>query len=192
MTKLIVFIVMLSLTEHCIAQIMPVLATEQVNIAVDPLAAKVLPEDAAMPEGTNATVLASPLTNKKETGNALATSGLSPARSIIKVLGALMVVLLVIVVVAGLLKRTGFTALKRGKQLVLRETLNVGAKERLVVVDFAGESLLIGVASGKVNLVKAVPMLGFDSSELPSPHLGAKTAMDFQHKLNEFLLKGQK
>ncbi|HEY7772668.1 MAG TPA: flagellar biosynthetic protein FliO [Marinagarivorans sp.] len=124
--------------------------------------------------------------------NGLTASGLSPSRSIGKVALALIVVVGLIFAVAALLKRAGLSSLNRGKQLVLRESLSVGAKERLVVVDFAGESLLLGVASGKVSLVKSVPLLGVDSSDLPAAHLGARNPLDFQHKLNEFLLKGQK
>lgn len=124
--------------------------------------------------------------------NNLTASGLSPSRSIGKVVLALIVVVGLIFAVAAVLKRAGLSSLNRGKQLVLRESLSVGAKERLVVVDFAGESLLIGVASGNVNLVKSVPLLGVDSSNSPAAHLGARNPLDFQHKLNEFLLKGQK
>lgn len=160
----------------------------------DETALSVLPEGdqvlAAPSEISDATKSVKPTVVSSH--NALTASGLNPSRSIGKVALALIFVVGVILAAAAILKRSGLSPLNRGKQLVLRESLSVGSKERLVVVDFAGESLLIGVASGKVNLVKSVPLLGVDNSSLPAAHLGARNPLDFQHKLNEFLLKGQK
>lgn len=190
MKVLIVFMVMLVWSPLCVSQAAPVIATEQAHILIDPLIETTLLNHSVDDKATEPAAFK--LGVQDNDSGTLSSSGISPSRSIVKVIGALGVVLLIIFAVANIAKRTGFTTINRGKKMVLRETLSVGAKERLVVVDFAGESLLIGVASGKVNLVKSVPLLGFDSSELPAPHLGAKTAMDFQNKLNEFLLKGQK
>lgn len=192
MKVLIVLMVMLSWSPLSVSQAAPVIATEQALILIDPLIESTLINGAVKAEAAEPAAFQLGSRNTDAPSSTLSSSGMSPSRSIVKVIGALGVVLLVIFGVASIAKRTGLTAINRSKKLVLRETLTVGSKERLVVVDFAGESLLIGVASGKVSLVKSVPLLGFDSSELPAPHLGAKTAMDFQHKLNEFLLKGQK
>jgi flagellar protein FliO/FliZ len=120
------------------------------------------------------------------------TPQVSVYKSIIKVIGALMLVLCIIFLLAVVVKRSGFQGGSRGKKIVIRESLSLGPKEKLVLVDFAGESLLIGVAAGRVSLVKSTPLLK-DKIESPARcTLGARNAIDFQHKLNEFLLKGQK
>ena len=112
------------------------------------------------------------------------------ATSIIKMLGGLAVVVTFIFLVAALARRTGLTQMVKYKKIHLRETIAIGTKERLVLVDFYGQSLLLGVSEGSIALLKTVPQSQNEVTEPTS--LGAKTVTDFQQKLNAFLLKGQK
>ena len=112
------------------------------------------------------------------------------AASIIKMLGGLAVVVTFIFLVAALARRTGLTQMVKYKKIHLRETIAIGTKERLVLVDFYGQSLLLGVSQGSIALLKTVPQSQNEVTEPTS--LGAKTVTDFQQKLNAFLLKGQK
>lgn len=107
-----------------------------------------------------------------------------------KVVLGLALVLGVIGLLAWLSKKIGIQRLVNHKKIRLRESINVSSKEKLILVDFAGESLLLGVGGGRITLIKSMPELPAAQSEPVKPSLGAKNALDFQHKLNEFLLKG--
>lgn len=115
---------------------------------------------------------------------------ISMSEVVVKVVIGLGIVLVVIGLLAWLSNKTGINRLANNKKIRLRESVSLSSKEKLVIVDFAGESLLLGVGGGKVSLLKSVPQLPLTQAQQSKSSLGAKNALDFQHKLNEFLLKG--
>jgi flagellar protein FliO/FliZ len=116
----------------------------------------------------------------------------STTATLLKALGGLMVVVCTIFLASALAKRVGLTNVSLRKRIQLRENVVVGNKERLVLVDFAGQSLLLGVTAGSISLLKTVPQINVGQNVAAKENsLGAKTALDFQQKLNAFLLKGQ-
>lgn len=89
-----------------------------------------------------------------EVASAPAASG---ATGIGQVMFALVIVLVAVFVAAVLLKRLrGFTGGGSGGIEVLSQA-SVGNKERVVIVRVAGHRLLLGVASGQVNLLQTLP-----------------------------------
>lgn len=130
----------------------------------------------------------SPYFKGKTSGNH--QSSISIGEVLIKVFIGLAIVLSIIGLLAWLSNKAGINRLTQHKKIHLRESLNLSAKEKLVIVDFSGESLLLGVTTGKISLLKSVSQLPVAKGDEEKPVLGAKNALDFQHKLNEFLLKG--
>lgn len=64
-------------------------------------------------------------------------------------------VFLVALVVAGwwLVQRAGGLQIKSGNGLRVVTALSVGPRERVVLIEIAGEQMLLGVAPGRVNLL---------------------------------------
>ncbi|HSG62137.1 MAG TPA: flagellar biosynthetic protein FliO [Pseudomonadales bacterium] len=80
----------------------------------------------------------------------LATTG---AGQMLTVIGALLLVIAAIYAsVWGIKRLSHFTQQGEG-QLKLISGLMVGPKERVILIDCAGQKLLLGVASGQVNLL---------------------------------------
>ncbi|WP_394202191.1 FliO/MopB family protein [Marinagarivorans algicola] len=117
-------------------------------------------------------------------------ASISKAELLMKVVLGLVFVLGVIGLLAWLSKKTGIYRLANHKKICLRESVNLSNKEKLILVDFAGESLLLGVGGGRITLIKSIPELPTAKAESVKTSLGANNALDFQHKLNSFLLKG--
>ncbi len=76
---------------------------------------------------------------------------------------ALLGVLALIVGLGWLLKRMPGSGFKPAEGLRVVASLNVGAKERVVVVDVNGEQLLLGVTAGGINTLHRLP------EPLPAP-----------------------
>lgn len=123
--------------------------------------------------------------------------GLSTKDVLLKVFFGLFIVLGLITVIAWLSKKTGIHRLANNKNIKLKETLSLTSKEKLVVVDFYGESLLLGVGPGGIALLKSVPEQSFEkngsSNDVSSQSsLSANNEKDFKNKLNEFIMKGSR
>jgi flagellar protein FliO/FliZ len=107
-----------------------------------------------------------------------------------RVLFALTLVILAVVALAWVSKKLGLAQTGGRRYLRLREQLVLGHKERLILVDFAGETLLLGVTSQQIQLLQGAPQLP-EQGESLSP-LAARNTADFQKKLHAFLTKGHK
>jgi flagellar protein FliO/FliZ len=80
--------------------------------------------------------------------------------------GAVLALLGVLALIVGLgwvLKRMPGSGFKPADGLRVVASLNVGAKERVVVVDINGEQLLLGVTAGGINTLHRLP------EPLPTP-----------------------
>lgn len=76
------------------------------------------------------------------------------------IFGALVALLLVIALILGLawlLKRMPGSGFRQNDQLRLVASTAVGAKERLVVVEVAGQQLLLGVTAGGITRLHTLP-----------------------------------
>lgn len=76
---------------------------------------------------------------------------------------ALLAVLALIVGLGWLLKRLPGAGFRPAEGLKLVASLNVGAKERVVVVDVNGQQLLLGITAGGISALHALP------EPLPAP-----------------------
>lgn len=90
-----------------------------------------------------------------------------------QVFGALVVVVVLIVVLGMASQRLRLGRGATGRHLRIVDALALGARERLLLVDVAGERVLIGVAGGHIARLHVLPPGGAEatdtSAELPAP-----------------------
>lgn len=89
---------------------------------------------------------------------------------------ALLAVLALIVGLGWLLKRMPGSGFRPAEGLRVVASLNVGAKERVVVVEVNGEQLLLGVTAGGIRTLHQLP------APLPTP--APARLPDFKHLPN--------
>jgi len=93
--------------------------------------------------------------------------------------GAVMALLAVLALIVGLgwlLKRMPGSGFRPAEGMRVVASLNVGAKERVVVVEVNGTQLLLGVTAGGINTLHALP------EPLPTPP--PPRLPDFKHLPN--------
>ena len=91
------------------------------------------------------------------------------------IFGALVALVLVIALILGLawlLKRMPGSGFRQNDQLRLVASTAVGAKERLVVVDVAGQQLLLGVTAGGITRLHTLPEPLPDATVPQMPQFG--------------------
>lgn len=77
--------------------------------------------------------------------------------SVFQVIFSLVLVLALVMLAAWLMKRTRLPRQGQGPQLKLISSLAVGQRERVVVVEFRGTWIVLGVAPGQVNALQTLP-----------------------------------
>lgn len=105
----------------------------------------------------------------------------------INIAGALLIILLAIMVTAWLVRRCGVVPhrLKGQKGLAIVTILSVGQRERIVLVNSAGEWLLLGVTANHITLLATLDKDAMQQvSSEPSPAL-------FQNFLMQKLAKNK-
>lgn len=101
--------------------------------------------------------------------------------------GAVFMLVLVLGLIVGLgwlLKRLPGGAFRPAEGLKVVASINVGAKERVVVVDVNGQQLLLGVTAGGISTLHQLPE--------PLPQTPAPTLPDFKQLPNFAQLLSQK
>lgn len=101
--------------------------------------------------------------------------------------GAMMALLAVLALIVGLgwlLKRLPGSGFRQAEGLKLVASLNVGAKERVVVVEVNGQQLLLGVTAGGIATLHALPE--------PLPPVAPATLPNLKHLPNFAQLLQQK
>ncbi len=86
-------------------------------------------------------------------GAVTGAAGLSGGGSVLEMIGSLMLVLVVIFALAFVARRLQGAHFSRSTALRLHSGIQVGAKERVVIVDAGGQQFLVGVAPGSVRLL---------------------------------------
>ncbi|EPJ45997.1 MAG: hypothetical protein OFPII_23370 [Osedax symbiont Rs1] len=98
----------------------------------------------------------------------------------------LVAVLVVIFLLAWLMRRVTGLQNARGHIKII-SAINVGTRERAVLIEVAGEQLLLGVAAGRVNLLHKI------STPIPTAKTAAvspdKTKLDFSSSLQNAVEK---
>ena len=108
----------------------------------------------------------------------------APAPGLFGAVMALLAVLALIVGLGWLLKRLPGSGFRQAEGLKLVASLNVGAKERVVVVDVNGQQLLLGVTAGGISALHTLPA--------PLPPAPAPSLPDLKHLPNFAQLLQQK
>ena len=96
------------------------------------------------------------------TGITFAASAAEPspgasAGNLIQILLGLVVVLAVFAGVAWSLKRIGLAKTQSGTSIKIVGGINVGSRERILVVEVADQWIVVGVAPGRVNTLSTMP-----------------------------------
>lgn len=124
-----------------------------------------------------------------------------PAAVVSKVVMGLVVVTALIFALGWGVKRLGLAGLNGQKNMRVISSLAVGGRERVVLIDVAGEKILLGIAPGRVNYLQSIHA-DFDdvpvqsSSTVSSTVKTSKTAVqsenDFSAYLKNILTPGNK
>ena len=107
-------------------------------------------------------------------------------------------VLLALILVTGLILGLAWVVKRLGlgggfgsqKNMKILGSLAVGGRERVVVVDIAGEKLVLGVAPGRVNCLHRLDDSSFPAVEAEPAGAGAE--YDFARTLKKILAPGEK
>ncbi|MBI4696174.1 MAG: flagellar biosynthetic protein FliO [Gammaproteobacteria bacterium] len=89
-----------------------------------------------------------------------------------QVIGALLLVVIAIFVVAALAQRVRRLQQGRGRVLQIVDGIALSARDRLVLVDVAGERLLLGVSPGRIerlHVLPAAPVADTEAAGAPAP-----------------------
>lgn len=97
-----------------------------------------------------------------------------------QVLFGLLAVLLLIAAIAWLVKRFGQGGFLANPHMKVVATLPLGPRERLAVVDMAGQQILLGISSGRITNLHT-----FDEPLVPAE--GEAGRVDFADKLREIM-----
>lgn len=106
--------------------------------------------------------------------------------SVLHMFLALLLVLAVIGVIAWLLKRIGIGAGNQSNLIKVVAAAAVGQRERIVIIEIANAWLVLGVASGNINLLHQMEKMAI---KIPSDQSNAEEANDFFAQLQKNIKK---
>lgn len=106
--------------------------------------------------------------------------------SVLHMFLALLLVLAVIGVIAWLLKRIGIGASNQSNLIKVVAAAAVGQRERIVIIEIANAWLVLGVASGNINLLHQMEKMAI---KIPSDQSNAEGANDFFAQLQKNIKK---
>ncbi|WP_101760502.1 flagellar biosynthetic protein FliO [Oceanicoccus sp. KOV_DT_Chl] len=130
-------------------------------------------------------LLASNAANNAKKSTAVG-SGLVTADPI-KVVGGLLFVVAIIFLVAWLMRRLGAIPAFTGQTMRVVSALSVGTREKIILVDVAGQQILLGVAPGRVNHLQTFEQAVITPASNTQPNTGdfAKTIRKLLHPATE-------
>ena len=105
-------------------------------------------------------------------------SGITTVNPFMVVFGLLLIIVLIFVV-AWLLRKLSVVSMAGNQTMKVLGALPVGTRERVLLVDVAGEQLLLGVAPGRVSYLKSL--------DSPVVTDAANTSGEFSSKLKQLL-----
>ena len=112
----------------------------------------------------------------------------------------LALVVCMIIALGWLARRMNLTGLQRNQHCRVLATMPVSAREKVVLVDIAGQQLLLGIAPGSITTLHTFDKPVIETADTAStavavkPHsrLAAKSPAEFSKKLAEFLGAGNR
>ncbi len=112
----------------------------------------------------------------------------------------LTIVVCMIIALGWLARRMNLTGLQRNQHCRILATMPVSAREKVVLVDIAGQQLLLGIAPGSITTLHTFDEPVIETAELTSAttagkshsRLAAKSPAEFSRKLAEFLGAGHR
>lgn len=127
--------------------------------------------------------LATPLMAAPAAGNGDAMSGLA---SQLTQLGLGLIVVVGLIFLLGyLMRRVGPMAPQGGQHIRVISSYPLGPRDRLALVEVAGQQMLLGISPGRINTLHVFPEPVVDTA-------GEATSGDFARKLQAILKREQK
>lgn len=127
--------------------------------------------------------LATPLMAAPTAANGDATSGLA---SQLTQLGLGLIVVVGLIFLLGyLMRRVGPMAPQGGQHIRVISSYPLGPRDRLALVEVAGQQMLLGISPGRINTLHVFPEPVVDTN-------GEATSGDFARKLQAILKREQK
>ena len=100
-----------------------------------------------------------------------ADTGSSPTASLLRTSFALLFVLALLMALAWGLKRYGPKNVKGNATLRVVGSLSLGGRERVVVIEVAGQWIVVGAAPGRVNALAVLPRQQESAADIPPASL---------------------
>ncbi|WP_018015555.1 flagellar biosynthetic protein FliO [Teredinibacter turnerae] len=107
-----------------------------------------------------------------------------------QVLGGLLAVIALIMVMAWLAKRMGYGGIASQGQLKIVASIPLGTREKAVIVDACGKTLLLGVAPGRVSFLHELDMQS-PESVLETAQRPVSKGQDFSAYLKTIIGSGK-
>lgn len=119
---------------------------------------------------------------------------------LLQTLTGLVFVVCMIFALGWLARRMNLTGLQRNQHCRILATMPVSAREKVILVDIAGQQLLLGVAPGNITTLHAFDKPVIETAEPASTsaavksqsRLAATSPAEFSRKLAEFLGQGNR
>lgn len=119
---------------------------------------------------------------------------------LLQTLLGLTVVVCMIFAMGWLARRMNLTGLQRNQHCRILATMPVSAREKVILVDIAGQQLVLGIAPGRITTLHAFDKPVIDADKPVSTavavkshsRLAAKSPAEFSRKLAEFLGQGNR
>ncbi|WP_222868234.1 flagellar biosynthetic protein FliO [Saccharophagus sp. K07] len=121
-----------------------------------------------------------------------AAANVKPGPALLQTLFGLAVVVGLILSLAWVSKRLSGGRLGNQKFMKILAVQPLGTREKILLVDVAGQQMMLGVAPGRISMLHV-----FDEPVMPVPpegagNLAARSVTEFSQKLHEFLNQGNK
>lgn len=96
--------------------------------------------------------------------------------SLLQTIAALVFVLALLMALAWAMKRYGPKAMGNSNKMRVVSSLNLGGRERIVLIEVADQWIVVGASPGRINALATVPRQDSDLAPLASPQNGPAAA----------------
>ncbi|KAB8035665.1 flagellar biosynthetic protein FliO [Janthinobacterium aquaticum] len=92
--------------------------------------------------------------------------------SLLQTIAALVFVLALLMALAWAMKRYGPKAMGNSNKMRVISSLNLGGRERIVLIEVADQWIVVGASPGRINALATVPRQDADLAPLPASQNG--------------------
>lgn len=92
--------------------------------------------------------------------------------SLLQTIAALVFVLALLMALAWAMKRYGPKAMGNSNKMRVVSSLNLGGRERIVLIEVADQWIVVGASPGRINALATIPRQDADLAPLPTAQNG--------------------